>query len=108
MRYSLMLLMAVFLMVGALNCDRQPQTLGSFDNIIVLCDENLYRHIEKELHDALARWIHPVLRKDYLTRYYLIKRVRASKEAKTLFSKNRMPGLGISCLVSWSPKMWKR
>lgn len=35
------------------SCERKPQTLGSFDKILVLCDTNLWSEIETELNDAL-------------------------------------------------------
>lgn len=57
MKTKLAFVLAALTLVFYAGCERQPQTLGSFDRIIVLCDSTLYRNIEPELSAALQREI---------------------------------------------------
>jgi hypothetical protein len=48
-KFSIIILLTLCLQ----SCERKPQTLGSFDKIIILCETNLWSEIELELKKAL-------------------------------------------------------
>ena len=49
----LTLVVAVVLFLGGMSCDRKPPTMGSYNNIIVLCDKDVWKSVEDELTEAL-------------------------------------------------------
>lgn len=50
----LTLVVTVVLFLGGMSCDRKPPTMGSFNNIIVLCNAEVWKSVEDELSEALA------------------------------------------------------